>query len=168
MCRNACLIRKSQLAILENLYSHESQKSPIRSICRGPEIAPTKRSTIARFRMSRYVPRLLSCCWDTNTIMVMILSITMARHSMISTTIHGVHCDARRNSMLLDILLRFSRYFPQIKSPKKMRRDVSCQVTRKIIHKWTERLTLEVTPDVKFYATCPWALLYKKEQGARR
>ena len=40
------------------LYIQRSQESPtFHSICRGPEIPPTNRSMIARFRMSRYERR---------------------------------------------------------------------------------------------------------------
>ena len=92
-CTNAKDKRWDQIVF--RLYFHREQRLPIMcSICRGPDTTPTKRSTIARW-MIKYVLR--RCSWRfffTKTTMVMILRMTMARHSTMRTTSHGIHSEA--------------------------------------------------------------------------
>ena len=78
----------------------------------GPETAPTNRLTIARW-MTKYVLR--RCSWRCfiNTTMVMILSMTMARHSAMRTTSQGMHSEAESDTepsplVLLLVLLLVS------------------------------------------------------------
>ena len=76
-------------------FFFDNKRLPIMcSICGGPDTTPTKRSTIARW-MIKYVLR--RCSWRfffTKTTMVMILRMTMARHSTMRTTSHGIHSEA--------------------------------------------------------------------------
>ena len=85
-------------------YLHLSHDIFFPAIYTGPETPPTNRSTIAKW-MIKYVLR--RCSWRcfTNTIMVMILRMTIARHSMMSTKSHGIHSDAADASELSSLLL---------------------------------------------------------------
>ena len=62
------------------------------SIRRGPEAAPARTSTIARWMIKYVLRRRCSRCF-TNTIMVMIFRMTIARHSAVSTIAHGIHSE---------------------------------------------------------------------------
>ena len=98
-CTNAKDIWRDQ--VVSRLYFHWGQSFDILfSICSGPETTPTKRSTIARW-MIKYVLR--RCSWRfffTKTTMVMILRMTMARHSMMRTTSHGMHCEVEEKGCI--------------------------------------------------------------------
>ena len=81
------------------LYIHRSQESPtFQSICRGPEIPPTNRSIIARFRMSRYARRRWSWRCLANTMIVKRLKMTMNRDSVVIKTTHGMQAGAERGA----------------------------------------------------------------------
>ena len=81
------------------LYIHRSQESPtFHSICRGPEIPPTNRSMIARFRMSRYGRRRWSWRCFANTMIVKRLKMTMIRDSVVIRTTHGMQAGAERGA----------------------------------------------------------------------
>ena len=81
------------------LYIQRSQESPtFHSICRGPEIPPTNRSMIARFRMSRYARRRWSWRCFANTMIVKRLRMTMIRDSVVIRTTHGMHAGAERGA----------------------------------------------------------------------
>ena len=91
-CANAKDKRLDQIVSRLNFQSGQFN-AILCLICSGPETAPTKRSTIARW-MIKYV--LCRCSWRfffTKTTTVMILRTTMARHSMMRTTSHGIHCE---------------------------------------------------------------------------
>ena len=101
------------------LYIQRSQESPtFHSICRGPEIPPTNRSIIARFRMSRYARRRWSWGCLANTVIVKRLKMTMNRDSVLIRTTHGMHVCAERGAevgvdsmlslVLVSIRLRFA------------------------------------------------------------
>ena len=81
------------------LYIQRSQESPtFHSICRGPEIPPTNRSMIARFRMSRYARRRWSWRCIANTLIVKRLKMTMIRDSVVIRTTHGMQAGAERGA----------------------------------------------------------------------
>ena len=81
------------------LYIQRSQESPtFHSICRGPEIPPTNRSMIARFRMSRYARRRWSWRCFANTMIVKRLKMTMIRDSVVIRTTHGMQAGAERGA----------------------------------------------------------------------
>ena len=81
------------------LYIQRSQESPtFHSICRGPEIPPTNRSMIARFRMSRYARRRWSWRCIANTMIVKKLKMTMIRDSVVIRTTHGMQAGAERGA----------------------------------------------------------------------
>ena len=81
------------------LYIQRSQESPtFHSICRGPEIPPTNRSIIARFRMSRYARRRWSWRCLANTMIVKKLKMTMNRDSVVIRTTHGMQAGAEEES----------------------------------------------------------------------
>ena len=98
------------------LYIQRSQESPtFHSICRGPEIPPTNRSIIARFRMSRYARRRWRWRCLANTMIVKRLKMTMSRDSVVIRTTHGMHVCAERGAAelmfsleLVSIRLRFA------------------------------------------------------------
>ena len=99
------------------LYIHRSQESPtFHSICRGPEIPPTNRSMIARFRMSRYGRRRWSWRCFANTMIVKRLKMTMIRDSVVIRTTHGMQTGAERGAevgvslVLVSIRLRVAYY----------------------------------------------------------
>ena len=89
--------RNNQVKSISNF--HRLQYNAILlSIYRGSETAPARRSTIARW-MIKYVLRRWSWRCFTNTMIVMILRMTMARHSVMRRTSHGMHCDAGSGRM---------------------------------------------------------------------
>ena len=98
------------------LYIQRSQESPtFHSICRGPEIPPTNRSMIVRFRMSRYARRRWSWRCLANTMIVKRLKMTMNRDSVVIRATHGMHVCAERGAVelvlslvLVSIRLRFA------------------------------------------------------------
>ena len=94
----------SKVTEMTEWYLHLSHDIFFPAIYTGPETPPTNRSTIAKW-MIKYVLR--RCSWRcfTNTIMVMILRMTIARHSMMSTKSHGIHSDAAGASELSSLLL---------------------------------------------------------------
>ena len=95
---NATFERKNHEPIIL-LYIHRSQESPtFHSICRGPEIPPTNRSMIARFRMSRYGRRRWSWRCFANTMIVKRLKMTMIRDSVVIRTTHGMQAGAERGA----------------------------------------------------------------------
>ena len=95
---NATFERKNHEPIIL-LYIHRSQESPtFHSICRGPEIPPTNRSMIARFRMSRYARRRWSWRCFANTMIVKRLKMTMIRDSVVIRTTHGMQAGAERGA----------------------------------------------------------------------
>ena len=103
---NGALRRFDQFKISQSFFYSSKYFAILRSIYRGPEIAPAKRSTIARW-MTKYVLRRCSWLCFTNTIIVMILRMIMARHSVLNTTSHGIHCDTG-NSIQSSWLVLFS------------------------------------------------------------
>ena len=111
------------------LYIQRSQESPtFHSICRGPEIPPTNRSIIARFRMSRYARRRWSWRCLENTMIVKRLKMTMNRDSVVIRTTHGMHVCAERGAVelmlsvvLVSIRLRFA--YPNVNQTWKFIRN---------------------------------------------
>lgn len=95
-------------------FSNRLQKLPIHFIFSGPDTAPTKRSTIARWTI-RYVLRRCSLWFFISTIIVIKLRMIIARYSMMNTTSHGMHCDTGNTFSLLVFVPVPLKTFPAIK-----------------------------------------------------
>ena len=96
--------------------SHISQSSKlILSICKGSDIPQAKRSTIARFRISKYVPRRWSCRCFANTMTIKRFKMTTERDSIMGTIIHRMHCDfgIKQAIPLLLVAIAFQPFFSE-------------------------------------------------------